>query len=198
MSLREQQRKPDWLKELQAALVVCLLVAGVFGVFAAVAVIADDSITVRLPASAVTGEPDLGLRGGATIAATQDLEVVVSDPTMDQRLAWILSSSPSYTVLLAVLALLVWIVREARHGDPFTPATVWRLRALAVVTLAGVLAGLIETVASSYLSGTVASNGIVTQWSPPVAWLLGGFGLLAVAELINRGCAMRAELETVV
>jgi hypothetical protein len=198
MNLREQLRKPDWLKELQAVLVFCLVVVGVFGVFAAVDVVAGESIVVRLPASAVTGDTDFGLREGATVAAAQDLEVAVTDPTMGQRLAWVLTSLPSYVVVVTVLALLVWIVRHARRGDPFTPATVRRLRALAVVTLAGCLAGLVETGAAFYLSGTVASDGIVADWSPPVHWLLAGFGLFAVAELIKRGCAMRAELETVV
>jgi hypothetical protein len=81
----------------------------------------------------------------------------------------VLTARPTFAVVAALLALLLRIVWGARRGDPFTLATVRRPRVLAVVTLAG-----------GYLGFLV------------------GFGLLAVAEVVKRGDAMRAGLETVV
>jgi hypothetical protein len=90
-------------------------------------------------------------------------------------------------------------VRHARRGDPFTPATVRRLRVLALVTLGGGhLGSLVELFASMYLSSTVAVDGVIGVSELPVHWFLVGFGLFAVAEVVRRGHTMRAELETVV
>jgi hypothetical protein len=191
-------RRPDWLKELQAVLIVGLVIVGGLGVFGAVAA-GSDSLQVELPASAVSGTVDYGLREGAAVAAEQDVTVTVADPSLEQRVAWVLTALPTYAVVAALLVLLLLIVRHARRGDPFTVAAVRQLRVLAVVALAGgYLGSVVELIAAMHLSSTVATDGVVGFSQFPLHWFLVGFGLFAVAEVVNRGYAMRAELETVV
>ena len=157
------------------------------------------SLQLELPASAVSGTVDYGLRAGAAVAVEQDVTVTVTDPTLEQRAAWVLTALPTFAVVVALLALLLRIVWHARRGDPFTPATVRRLRVLAVVALAGgYLAAVVELVASMHLSSTVTTDGVIGFSQLSAHWLLAGFGLFAVAEVVNRGYAMRSELETVV
>lgn len=197
MKWSESIRRPDWLKELQAVLVVGLVVVGGLGVFG-VAAAGDDSLRLELPASAVSGTIEYGLREGVAVAAEQDVAVTVTDPSLEQRAVWVLTALPTFAVVAALLVLLLRIVWLARRGDPFTLATVRRLRVLAMVALAGGYLGfLVELTAAMYLSSTVI-DGVVGFSQLPLHWFLVGFGLLAVAEVVKRGYAMRAELETVV
>jgi preprotein translocase subunit Sss1 len=196
MKWSESLRRPDWLKELQAVLVVGLVVLGGLGVFGIVAV-GGGSLRLELPASAVSGTFDHELREGAAVAAEQDVMVTVADPSLEQRAVWVLTTLPTYAVVVALMALLLRVVWLARRDDPFTFATVRRLRVLAVIALAGYVGFLVELVAATYLSSTVI-DGVAGYSQFPLHWLLVGFGLFAVAEVIKRGCAMRAELETVV
>ncbi|WP_020578800.1 DUF2975 domain-containing protein [Actinopolymorpha alba] len=200
MKLWESIRRPDWLKELQAVLILGLLVVGALGVFGTGATAAvGDSLSLQLPASAVSGTVEYGLRAGVAIASEQDVTVTVADPSLQQRVVWALTTLPTQVVVAALLALLLRIVRHARHGDPFTPATVRRLRVLAMLALAGGYLGfLIELIAAINLSTTVTTDGAVGFSQLPLHWFLIGSGLLAVAEVVKRGYAMRAELETVV
>jgi hypothetical protein len=39
---------------------------------------------------------------------------------------------------------------------------------------------------------------VIFDLTPMGMWLLVGFGFLAIAEVINRGLAMRAELDSVI
>lgn len=196
----ESIRRPDWLKELHAVLVVGLVVVGGLGILGVgVTAAVDDSLPLQLAASAVSGTVDLGLREGVAIAAVQEVTVSVADPTLLQRLVWSLTRLPTHAVIAALLLLLLQLVRHARRGDPFTPSTVRRLRVLAVVAIAGGYLGfMLELISAMYLSSTVATDGVVGIAQLPLHWFLVGFGLFAVAEIVNRGYAMRAELETVV
>jgi hypothetical protein len=194
----ESMRRPDWLKELQAVLILGLVAVGGLGVAGAAAA-AGDSLQLELPASAVSGSVDYDLREGVAVAAQQDVTVTVSDPSLGQRVGWILTALPTYAVVAALLVLLLRIVWHARRGDPFTLATVRRLRVLAVVALAGGYLGfLVELFAAMYLASTVTTDSVVGSADLPMSWFLVGFGLFAVAEVVKRGYTMRTELDTVV
>ncbi|HEX5595191.1 MAG TPA: DUF2975 domain-containing protein [Micromonosporaceae bacterium] len=196
----ESIRRPDWLKELQAVLIVGLVLVGGLGVVGAVVTAAvGETLPMQLPASAVSGTVDYGLREGVAIAAEQDVTVTVADPSLQQRVVWALTTLPSHMVIVTLMVLLLRIVWHARRSDPFTLATVRWLRVLAVVTVAGgYLGSLMELVASMLLSSTVISDGVVGFSQLPAYWFLIGLALFAVAEVVKRGYVMRAELETVV
>src|SRR5690606_3527853 len=106
------------------------------------------------------GTVDVGLREGATVAAKQDVTITVAEPRASQRLAWALSRWPTAAVITALLVLLLGLVRRARRDDPFSLATVRRLRVLGVVALGGYVASLLELMATMLLSGTVTTDGV--------------------------------------
>lgn len=200
MRLPESLRRPDWLKEMQAVLAIALAAVLALGVVAPAlrAAIAEE-LPLELPAAALSGTLDYELREGVAIAAEQDVTVTLADPDAGQRAAWALAELPTQAVAAALLALLLGLVRHARREDPFTPATVRRLRAVAATAIAGgVFAFTVELLASMHLSTTAVVGDIAGISHLPVHWLLIGFGLLAVAEVVKRGRAMREELETVV
>lgn len=199
MGIRERLGRPDWLRELQAVLIAGLLFVVGFGIVGVgVTAAFGDELTMELPASAVTGTVDVGLREGATVAAKQDVTITVAEPRASQRLAWALSRWPTAAVITALLVLLLGLVRRARRDDPFSLATVRRLRVLGVVALGGYVASLLELMATMLLSGTVTTDGVAESSQLSMAWFLVGFGLFAMAEVVKRGHAMRVELETVV
>jgi hypothetical protein len=162
-------RRPDWLREMQAVLILGLVVtAG--SALAAIAGATDPSLTV----------PGTDLVFGA--------------PTLGQRLLWTATSLPTVLVIAAILVLLLRIVREARRTDPFTPVTVRRLRTLALVAIVGGYAASFGQILATWL----LTDGARATGSLPASWVLVGFGVLAVSEVVGRGCALRAELETVI
>jgi hypothetical protein len=91
-------------------------------------------------------------------------------------------------------------VRAARRDDPFSAANVRRLRAMGGVVLVGGASSLTIGVAAAFELGRSiapdAAPGAVLDLSG--WWFLVGFGFFAIAEVLNRGRAMRAELDEVI
>lgn len=202
MSFLESLRRPNWLGEMQALLVLGLVgTALAVGVTGARTVLGDSPVIARLPADALTdvAGPVAGLADGVTIGSDSIIEVQIADPSVHQVIAEALTSLPTVLVVLTMLLMLLRIVRRARRGDPFTTGTVRQLRILAVLVIAGgTVAGIVESLAALDLSLTVDGETAYTAWHPPAGWLLAGFGLLAIAEVVNRGAVMRDELDTVI
>jgi hypothetical protein len=194
----DRLRRPDWLGELRAVLILGLLLTG-GATLAGIAAAFTGPLQIDLPATAVAATVDYGLHGGAAVAAEQEVTVGIADPDTGQRVLWVLDSLPTQIVIAAMLALLLMIVNDARRADPFTLRTVRRLRILAIVALAGGhLAFFVEMIARFALSESVLRAGVASFIYFPSLWLLIGFGLLAVAEVVRRGCSMRSELEAVI
>jgi hypothetical protein len=201
MGLWEKLRRPDWLAEMQALVMVGLVVVGLGIVLSAGwAITSGGPVVAEVPAdslSNVVGSVD-GLNRHAAITPDATVEVEIADPSTRQLVASALTSLPTGLVVVAMLAMLLRIVRRARRDDPFTAGAVRRLRILAVVVLVGgSLAGLAESLAALDLAISLTDQAWTTVRFP-VAWLLAGFGLLAISEIVKRGTAMRAELDTVV
>lgn len=195
-------RRPDWLAELQV-LVIIALVAVAVPIIANVASLATrQPIVVSLPASAVTDLPGTaaGLAPGAAIAADNDVEVSLADPGAAETAWYALRVLPELLLVAVVLALLWRLLAAARRDDPFTTTSVRRLRVLGVLSAAGgFLAGALGTIAEMALSDAATGGRVAsaTLTLTPV-WLLVGGGFVAFAEIVNRGRAMRAELERVI
>jgi hypothetical protein len=202
MSLREKLRKPDWLGEMQAVLVTGLVITGLgIALSAAWTISGDKPVSVTVPAQALPGVPGSvgGLTASVTIASTAAVEVQIQDPTVHQRISDALTGLPTALLVLVLLAMLLRIVRRARRADPFTAAAVRQLRILAVIVLAGgVLVSTVETIATLDLVTTLTNREASADVKLPAHWVLAGFGLLAIAEVVRRGTAMRTELEAVI
>lgn len=198
MRIPDRLRRPDWLAEIQSATAFVLAVLAVVGVAGIAMTAIGDNLAVELPASAVAA-PD-GLRPGVTVDTEGTLDAVIAQPDRAERVAAALTSLPTYLVVVAMLAILYAVARQARREDPFLAVTVNRLRLLALVALVGgPLAAVTETVAALDLTRRVTGDASASLDVTAIGlWTLAGFGFLAVAEIVNRGRAMRAELETVI
>ncbi|MFY1692178.1 DUF2975 domain-containing protein [Plantactinospora sp. WMMB782] len=195
-------RKPDWLAELQGVVALALLVLVGTIAFHLVGLLRGGPVVARVPAEALpdVGGATAGLRSGAVLGG--DVEVRVADPTPGELVAYQLTGLPALLVGGAVLALLWFALRRARREDPFSAATVRRLRSIGWVGLGGgLLAQVAQVVASFELTARVTADGVATttvDLTRTGLLLLLGFGFFATAEIVRRGVAMRAELETVI
>jgi hypothetical protein len=128
--------------------------------------------------------------------------VLVADPTLGQLLTYHLTGLPTFAVVAAVLVLLWTALRRARREDPFADGTVRWLRLIGWVALVGgVLAQLVQMIASLELTAQVTADGMPSatlDLGPTGLFLLVGFGFFAIAEILKRGLAMRTDLETVI
>jgi hypothetical protein len=189
-------RGRDWLGQVQLLLVACGAVFVAFGIGALVALIDGAAVCTDVlgapPAVVVSG-----LRSGVTPGAT--VSVCAESPTGTQSALAFLVDGVWPLVVAVAAVLLHQIVRDARRADPFTPATVRRMRQLAVfVLLAGGAATTLEMVASDALAGSLVDGGFHRGDAPVWTWLAVALGLAAVAEIVKRGVALRAELDTVI
>src|SRR4051812_42426558 len=107
--------------------------------------------------------------------------------------------------ILATLPMLAYayhVTGDALRNDPFTPAMVRKLRTLGLLVLVGGLVG--EAVAflagwallHDVLAGEPSLHGRAHLESyPSLWWLLPGLLVLVFAEILRRGCHLRAELD---
>jgi hypothetical protein len=135
------------------------------------------------------------------------ITLALREPTRLQELLYVLGHGLAATV--AAIPMIIYARRvavEAATGDPFTPGMVRRLRTLGAMVLVGGL--LAEAVA--YLSNLVLLRGALPDDDPDLRalaspddyttlwWLLPGLILLAVSQIVKRGCDLRAELDGVI
>ena len=106
---------------------------------------------------------------------------------------------------LALVALIAWrmarLLRAALASDQFTADTVRALTTLAKITAIGGLAvWAMSNLATWALSATVLDGASTPQphEAAALAWLAVALIFAAFGQLIARGVAMRAELDTVI
>jgi hypothetical protein len=187
----------DWLGELQVALAtgaVLGVLGGVLHIAAAVFAKTVDLTVQTAGAMQVTG-----LSAGVTLAEAGDMQVTVVDPSWVERALAGLQGAPAYLLGVMVIVVLWRIVRVARRTDPFSPELPRRLRRLGMATIVlGMLAELVEVGVGAAASTVVYDEFWANSFGSNFWWLLLGFGLLAVAEVLRRGGVLRAELDEVV
>lgn len=200
----ERLRRPDWLGELQGLVTVALVVLSVAGMLSVISVLAGGAVVAEVPTEAVAGLAGEtgGLAPGVRVDDAGAVAVTVDDPSAAQLVAYNLTQLPTYLVVATVLVMLRGLLRRARREDPFQPATVRRLRTLALVAFTGgALAQIVEILAALDLSARLTADPVMTttlSLEPMGLWLLVGFGFFAIAELVKRGLAMRSELDAVI
>jgi hypothetical protein len=193
-------RHRNYLGELQSLLVAGLGVAAVVAVVNVRAMVVREPITVPVGAG-VTVPPDAvtGVLPGARLDPGGELQILVEDPGAGQ-VAWHAAQSlPWFLIAVFVAVMLLLVVRAARRGDPFSAANVRRLRTIGWTVFVGsFLAFYAELWARLELSATVVTGPPSSGAEVPLVWVLCGFGFLALAEIINRGRALQAELAEVI
>jgi hypothetical protein len=201
------------LGQLQTLLTAGLVLAGLNIALQVMLLAHAGHITVQVPTGyRLEPGPD-GIPPDVLIDPSGTFQTYVREPTTTQTLLFELTRLPTLAAFLLTLALVLRLVRNARQQEPFTAATVRRLRILAVIVMASqILAGLAEDAARTALLDSVIPQAVIPPLSASFLWwwllaglshlaspwLLLGFGFLAVAELIDRGHKMRAELAEVI
>jgi hypothetical protein len=117
---------------------------------------------------------------------------------LSHGLAFVLTTLP-------MLGYAYHVTGTALRDDPFTPAMVGKLRTLGLLILAG---GLVAE-AVAFLAGRALLDDVLAGepglragahlgWYPSLWWLLPGLLVLVFAEVLRRGCDLRAELDEVI
>lgn len=197
MSLAEKVRKADWLNEFRALVLAGIVLIPAFTIAEIVTLVwGDGDVVAELRAN--PAGPDEFTVGGRAMEHLST-EVAIADPTPAQMLWYLGTRLPSILVLLTALFMMLRLLNRARRANPFSRETVRNLRWLAgVLLVGGPLAGFAESVATLGLSEDLIPGTVFGYWEVPILWLFAGFGAMAIAQIVARGCAMREELDEVI
>ncbi|MDR7278352.1 DUF2975 domain-containing protein [Catenuloplanes atrovinosus] len=187
----------DWLGELRTALTVATVLGAVAGIGTVAQAVTADAVELTIQTAGAPPYP--GLPPRVSLSDGGAMDVTVADPTWAERFASVAVGVPSYLLGMVIIVALWRIVRTALRTDPFAAGPARGLRRLGIGTLVGgLVADVLRTVAGALGSTLVYDDGWALSASYSWWWLLLGFGLVAVGEVLRRGAAMRAELEEVV
>ena len=198
----EPGRFEKWLHWLRVTATIIYIVALCLAVaLLVIDFIPHSPVPAALRAKDVPGIDHVsGLPAGVTVDSASTLAVKIDEPSVAQRLLYLVVVLPG----LALVALIAWrmakLLRAALASDPFTAQTVRALTVLAKITaIGGIAVWAMSYLATWALSATVLdATGTTRPDVTPLAWLAVALIFAAVGQLIARGVAMRAELDTVI
>ena len=175
---------------------LCLAVA-----LLVIAFIPGSPVTQELPASAVTGLDQVG--GGTTGVAVDPsgwIPFTIDSPSLTQRVLYLMTVLPGLALIAEIARRMANLLRAAQSTDPFTASTA---RALVTVGKLTAFAGLgtwaLSQVAQGVLSWTMLASPVPFHpHQAPLGWLAVGLIFAAFGQILDRGVAMRAELDTVI
>ncbi len=199
MKLPSTLRRADWLAEIQHLLLIVFVLVIAAG-FVGAATTVRGTVELPLPARAALGVDALS-NSGLPLSPSADVTIRLEHPTHGQVTLGLLTHAPAWLLTCLTLGLLWWLVRRARRAELFSEGLARRLRQLGLLlALGGPVATLVEFVASFALAGTLpaVTPQATLDLAPIGAWLLLGFGILAISEVVRRGQVLRAELDGVV
>ncbi|WP_026124154.1 DUF2975 domain-containing protein [Nocardiopsis baichengensis] len=140
-----------------------------------------------------------GLSGdGIAVEGTREAALVVTDPSLGQRL---LTEGPtllSGALALAVLVLVIRMAATLRDGDAFAPANPRRLQMVAGLVLAGTVAvPLVRALAVDRLSAQApaVSEAVVFGFGVSLTPLVAGLVIAALSEAFRQGVKLREDTE---
>ncbi|MEN3304084.1 MAG: hypothetical protein V7603_286 [Micromonosporaceae bacterium] len=113
---------------------------------------------------------------------------------------WLLwTALPSATVIVALLALMLWTLATARRHGLYHRSTLRLLRVTALVgLLGGPVAALVEALSGRWTSRDYSYTPAVGRWQLAALLVLLGCAFLAVREVLARASALHAELDGVI
>jgi hypothetical protein len=113
---------------------------------------------------------------------------------------WLFAQLPSLAVYQAFFLVLRRWVRAARANGPFTHGGTVTLRLIGLLLMTATpVAAVLEALARGLLTATVtARHAFVFGWNLPGYAVVGGMGLVAVAEILHRGTTLREDLEATI
>jgi len=191
-----------WLPRLRGAATFVFIAALCLGVaLLVIAFIPGSPVSLPLPTASLSGTGAIGgTVPGVVVDSSGQVLFKIIDPSLAQRLLYLATILPGLVLVAEVARRMAALLRAAQASDPFTAHTARILTQLAKLTaFGGVGVWAISNAAKSALSATMLRSGVAVQpHSSPLGWLAVGLIFAAFAQLIARGVAMRAELDTVI
>jgi hypothetical protein len=124
----------------------------------------------------------------------------VHDPALLDRLLAMLTQVPGLILIAEIARRMAALLRAAQVSDPFTAGNVRALTTLGKLTA---VVGLGTWVLSQVAHGVLCARLLTSAptYRPqhsPLGWLAVGLIFAAFAQILDRGVAMRTELDTVI
>ena len=191
-----------WLRWLRAIATFVFIAALCLAVAVLViAFIPGSPVTQELPAAALTGLDRVGgVAAGVDVDASGWVPFTTHDPSLAQQLLYLLTVLPGLVLIAEIARRMANLLRAAQASDPFTANTARALMAVAKLTaFAGLGTWVVSQAAQGVLSATMlTSPGTFQPHQSPLAWIAVGLIFAALGQILDRGVAMRAELDTVI
>jgi hypothetical protein len=195
-------RLHTWLRWLQAAAAFIFIAALCLAVaIVVIAFIPGSPVTQALPASALSGLDHVGgVSSGIAVDSSGWVPFRVHDPSFIDRLLHALTQVPGLLLIAEIARRMARLLRAARASDPFTVESVRVLTALGKLTA---FVGLGTWVMSQLAQGVLCARMLTSPptYQPhttPLGWVAAGLIFAAFAMILDRGVAMRTELDTVI
>ncbi|WP_426562391.1 hypothetical protein ACPPVT_17235 [Angustibacter sp. McL0619] len=191
-----------WLRWLHAAATfvyitaLCLAVA-----LLVIALIPGSTVSQELPAAALTGLDRLGgVTAGVVVDPAGWAPFQIHDPSLIQQLLQVLTEVPGLVLIAEIGRRMAKLVRVAQDTDPFTTQTARALATLGKLTAwVGLGTWILSQVAQGVLSAMMLTSSFTYKpQDTPLGWLAVGLIFAAFGRILDRGVAMRAELDTVI
>jgi hypothetical protein len=198
----EQARLGTWLRRLRGTATIVYIAALCAAVSLAVlAFIPRSPVTLQLPTASLSRLDSLGgLTRGVVVDPSGGIVFKVVDPSLGQRMLYLATVLPGVLLVAWIARRMEQLLLAAQDSDPFTERTARELTSIAKITAFGGLGvWAVGVGAKAALSATMLVSGRAVgplQW--PVWWLAVGLIFAAFGQLVARGVAMRAELDSVI
>ena len=198
----ENARLDSWLQRLRVTATFIYIIALCVAVAVLViAFIPHSSVTTAVPAEEVAGLDHVtGVATGVTLDPAGTIAVEIAEPSTAQRLLYLIVVLPGLALVALIAQRIAKLLGTALASDPFTPQTVRALNAVAKITAAGgITVWAMSYLATWALSASVLdAPGTARPDETPLAWLAVALIFATFGQIIARGVAMRAELDTVI
>jgi len=195
-------RLNTWLRWLHATATFIFIAALCVAVaLVVIAFIPGSPVTQALPASALSGLDRIGgVTSGVAVDSSGWVPFTVNDPSLIDRLLYLLTQVPGLLLIAEISRRMAKLLRAAQASDPFTADNVRALTTLAKLTaLIGLGTWVISQVAQGVLCARMLTSSPTYQpHHTPLGWLAVGLIFAAFARILDRGVAMRTELDTVI
>jgi len=198
----EGKQLGTWLRWLRVAAEIVYIVSLCLAVAVLViAFIPGSPVTLGLPTSLLSGLDGVGgVAPGVVVDPEGTVVFKVTDPSLGQRMLYLATMLPGLAVIAEVARRTAKMLRAAQNSDPFTAQTARELTTVAKLTVIGGLVVWVSSAGANWvLSVSMLSSGAATgPLQSPLGWLAVGLIFGAFAQLVGRGVAMRAELDSVI
>ncbi|MDX6260834.1 MAG: hypothetical protein QOH84_2522 [Kribbellaceae bacterium] len=198
----EERQLGVWLRRLRVTATV-VFIAALCGAVAVlvIAFIPGSPVVVELNTTRLSGLDGIqGVVRDVIADPAGRIPFRVVHPSLGQRLLYLATTLPGVLLIAEIARRMSALLRSAEVTDPFTTHTVRELTFLAKLTaFGGFGVSVLSNAATSILGSTILASGKpIGPYESPLVWLAVGLVFAGFAQLLSRGVAMRADLDTVI